>query len=74
MDVISHVPVLCEENEIPYCYVHSKQALGEAALSKRPTSVMMVSSAKKSGAEYEEGYDGCVKEIKGLPILPSTAC
>lgn len=24
IDVISHIPVLCEENQIPYCYVPSK--------------------------------------------------
>jgi H/ACA ribonucleoprotein complex subunit 2 len=74
IDVISHFPVMCEEGEIPYCYVYSKQALGEAALSKRPTSVMMVLAAKKKGAEYEEAYDSCVKEITGLPILPSALC
>lgn len=24
MDVISHIPVLCEENKIPYIFVSSK--------------------------------------------------
>lgn len=24
IDVISHIPILCEENQIPYCYVPSK--------------------------------------------------
>ncbi len=30
IDVISHVPVLCEDAGISYCYVSSKQELGAA--------------------------------------------
>ena len=25
LDVIAHLPVLCEDNQIPYCYVQSKE-------------------------------------------------
>lgn len=71
IDVISHLPVLCEENEIPYCYVYSKLALGQSGLTKRATSVILLPESKKSGTDYEKYYDKCVKEIKGLPILPS---
>lgn len=28
IDVISHIPVLCEENNIPYIYVPAKEDLG----------------------------------------------
>jgi len=31
IDVISHIPVLCEERDISYIYVPSKQELGEYA-------------------------------------------
>lgn len=31
VDVISHIPVLCEENGIPYIYVRSRMELGIAA-------------------------------------------
>jgi len=27
IDVICHMPVLCEEKEIPYCYVPSKEVM-----------------------------------------------
>src|SRR5690348_13758460 len=30
IDVLSHVPVLCEDAEIPYCYVPFKEELGSA--------------------------------------------
>ena len=31
VDVISHIPVLCEENDIPYIFVRSRMELGIAA-------------------------------------------
>ncbi|OJI96843.1 hypothetical protein ASPVEDRAFT_106126, partial [Aspergillus versicolor CBS 583.65] len=42
MDVISHIPVLCEDHGIPYIFVTSRAELGNAAATKRPTSVTMV--------------------------------
>lgn len=72
IDVISHVPGMCEDSEVPYCYVHSKKSLGEAAATKRPTSVLMISSAKSKGAEYEDTLKTCLEEVKGMPLLPST--
>jgi large subunit ribosomal protein L7Ae len=30
-EILMHIPVLCEEKKIPYCYVPSKQELGRAA-------------------------------------------
>merc|ERR1711939_1033182 len=49
MDVISHLPVLCEDNDISYIYVRSKEDLGAAGLTKRPTSCMLVAPAIKKG-------------------------
>jgi H/ACA ribonucleoprotein complex subunit 2 len=43
MDVISHIPVLCEDHSVPYIYIKSRAQLGEASATKRPTSVVMVS-------------------------------
>lgn len=45
MDVISHIPVLCEDHGIPYIYIKSRAQLGEASATKRPTSVVMVAKA-----------------------------
>lgn len=71
IDVISHLPVVCEEANVPYCYVNSKRMLGESGLSKRPTSVIMLSEVKKKGADYEEYYDACKDEISKLAVMPS---
>ena len=42
IDVISHLPVFCEESAVPYVYVPSKQDLGAAAMTKRPTSCVLI--------------------------------
>ena len=69
IDVISHIPILCEDSKIPYCYVKSKQELGESSMTKRPTSVIMV--VFKEGADFQEAFEECLEEISGLPVLPS---
>ena len=61
MDVISHIPVLCEDHGVPYIFVPSRAELGAAGSTKRPTSVVMVSPErgvkKKSGEEKEDGEE-----------------
>ena len=47
MDVISHIPVLCEDHGIPYMFVPSRAELGAASQTKRPTSVVLI--AKEAG-------------------------
>ncbi|EAU39214.1 hypothetical protein ATEG_00568 [Aspergillus terreus NIH2624] len=53
MDVISHIPVLCEDHGIPYVFVTSRAELGNSAATKRPTSVTMV--VPKSAAKGKKG-------------------
>ncbi|KAH0537672.1 hypothetical protein FGG08_005537 [Glutinoglossum americanum] len=61
MDVISHIPVLCEDHNVPYIFVPSRAELGAAGNTKRPTSVVMISvergGKRKSGTEPEEGEE-----------------
>ncbi|ETI20470.1 hypothetical protein G647_08507 [Cladophialophora carrionii CBS 160.54] len=79
MDVISHIPVLAEDHHIPYIYVTSRAELGIAGMTKRPTSVVMVSrdvgkkaadkKDKDKGPESEtetwaETYKGLVKVVE----------
>jgi H/ACA ribonucleoprotein complex subunit 2 len=55
MDVISHIPVLCEDHGIPYVYVTSRAELGSASATKRPTSVVMV--LPRSGGKNKKKED-----------------
>ena len=69
-DVISHIPVLCEDNSVSYIFIPSKEDLGGAGATKRPTSCVMIvpggGKTKKNADkvdEYRESYDEIVKEI-----------
>ena len=56
MDVVSHIPVLCEDHSVPYIFVTSRTELGAASSTKRPTSVTMINKemgGKKKDAERE---------------------
>jgi len=74
IDIISHLPVLAEEAGIPYVFVVSKEELGHASSTKRPTSCVMVCPDQKrkkpasDGKEddYRELYDDCCKEVAKL--------
>jgi H/ACA ribonucleoprotein complex subunit 2 len=67
IDVISHIPLLLEEKNIPYLFVPSKFDLGAAASTKRPTSCVLIKppssatagggSAKKSSKKSKDGGD-----------------
>jgi H/ACA ribonucleoprotein complex subunit 2 len=64
IDVITHLPILCEEKRIAYCYVHSKAALGAAAQTKRPTSCVMITPP--SDFEHQESYDDLRKAVNKI--------
>jgi H/ACA ribonucleoprotein complex subunit 2 len=78
IDIISHLPVLSEEAQIPYIFVASKEELGHASSTKRPTSCVMVcpnqkrKTKRKEGEEedkdedYRELYDECFQEVERL--------
>mmetsp|Transcript_17433 Transcript_17433/g.43015 ORF Transcript_17433/g.43015 Transcript_17433/m.43015 type:complete len:175 (-) Transcript_17433:296-820(-) len=75
IDVITHVPILCEEAGVPYIYVHSKEELGAAGMTKRPTSCMLVLLEPQKGGEkmsdddlkeFKEMYGKVVAKIKSL--------
>lgn len=67
MDVISHIPVLCEDHDIPYMYVPSRAELGAAASTKRPTSVVML-TPKAGKGEADEEWEGTYKELHKLAL------
>ncbi|RKF65711.1 H/ACA ribonucleoprotein complex subunit 2 [Golovinomyces cichoracearum] len=53
MDVISHIPILCEDHNIPYIFVTSRAELGSASNTKRPTSVVMVTETRVGSKKTE---------------------
>lgn len=63
IDVISHIPISCEKNGLPYVYVPSREALGENALTKRPTSVVILLKPDKEH-KHREAYDKLIEIVK----------
>eukprot|EP01083_Nonionella_stella_P051573 136951_1 len=67
IDVLTHLPILCEENDVKYAYVPSKHDLGTAANSKRPTSCMLIH--EPAGSEkLSELYKSVRKMMKKQEI------
>jgi len=62
IDVVVHLPIMCEDRRIPYFYVPSKLDLGAAASTKRPTSCILV-TPKDSFSEMSL-YDKLFKEAQ----------
>lgn len=67
VDVISHIPVLCEDHGIPYVFVTSRAELGGAGATKRPTSVVMVVpnpiGKKKPEGDNQENFAKVYEEL-----------
>ncbi|KAM0979987.1 hypothetical protein ACFX13_016029 [Malus domestica] len=57
IDVVTHVPILCEEAEIPYVYVPSKEDLANAGATKRPTCCVLVTTKPNKGELSKEDQD-----------------
>eukprot|EP01138_Halocafeteria_seosinensis_P012560 gb/GECG01012833.1/.p1 GENE.gb/GECG01012833.1/~~gb/GECG01012833.1/.p1 ORF type:complete len:117 (+),score=16.93 gb/GECG01012833.1/:1-351(+) len=66
LDVISHLPVYCEEKDIPYVFVSAKKDLGAASNTKRPTSCVLIST--KTDFEYRSKTEDIIKEVKKMSI------
>lgn len=62
IDVVTPIPVLCEDNDIPYVFVNSKESLGQAGSTKRPTSCMLI---MKSG---DEDYEDVLQRVKSVQV------
>jgi H/ACA ribonucleoprotein complex subunit 2 len=62
IDLISHIPIMCEDLGIPYCYVNSKEFLGGATISKNPTTVIMF-ARPGSDANNRDEYKELFQEI-----------
>jgi len=64
VDVLSHLPIQCENAGIPYTYIRSRLMLGLAASTKRPTSVVLLQTPTDEGLESK--YNKIFKKIKKL--------
>lgn len=64
IEIMCHLPVVCENKNIPYCYIPSRQDIGAALGVKRGSLMVLI----KEHPDYKELYN----EIKNaLEVLPT---
>ncbi|MFP3201066.1 MAG: 50S ribosomal protein L7Ae [Sulfolobus sp.] len=61
-EIVAHLPILCEEKKIPYVYVPSKKALGEAC----GLQVAAASAAILDPGEAKDMVDEIIKRVEEL--------
>ncbi|BGP18083.1 hypothetical protein JCM10213_006526 [Rhodosporidiobolus nylandii] len=67
VDILTHIPLLAEEANCPYIWVTSKESLGLASSTKRPTSCVMVAekgAKRKDGKESKDKDESKAKEVE----------
>ncbi|KAJ8715449.1 hypothetical protein PYW07_009931 [Mythimna separata] len=66
IEIMCHLPAVCEEKDIPYCYTPSRKDIGAAMGTMRGCVMVLV----KEHDDYKDLYDEVRSEIKllGHPI------
>ncbi|KAE8749076.1 hypothetical protein FOCC_FOCC004244 [Frankliniella occidentalis] len=63
IEIMCHMPAVCEDKDIPYCYTPAKSDIGAAMGVKRASVMVLV----RPHDDYKELYDECYEEMKHLP-------
>ncbi|KAH8379717.1 hypothetical protein KR009_006796 [Drosophila setifemur] len=64
VDIMCHLPAVCEEKGIPYAYTPSRADLGAAMGVKRGTVALLV----RQNDDYKDLYDEVKEELSALNI------
>jgi U4/U6 small nuclear ribonucleoprotein SNU13 len=66
LEILLHLPLLCEDKNVPYVFIPSKQALGRACGVSRP--VISCSVTTNEGSELKSQIQAIKNEIERLLI------
>merc|ERR1719389_1653505 len=66
IEILLHLPLLCEEKSVPYVFVPSKQALGRACGVSRPVIACSVTTSE--GSQLKPQIQGLKDAIEKLMI------
>ncbi len=66
LEILLHLPLLCEDKNVPYVFVSSKQALGRACGVSRP--VIAASIIGSEGSELDSQIQAIKRQIEKLLI------
>lgn len=64
IEVMCHLPAVCEEKEIPYVYVPLRADISTAIGIKRPALMVLI----RHNEDYGDLYAECESELKQLPL------
>ena len=62
-EILAHMPALCDEKNVPYVYVPSKEELGKAIGLEKPTASVAIVDAGNGKAQVDE-IAAAVKDLK----------
>lgn len=64
IEIMCHLPAVCEEKDVPYTYIPSRVDLGAAMGVKRGTVSVLI----REHPDYKELFDELKEEIRLLPV------
>ncbi|KAL2712522.1 H/ACA ribonucleoprotein complex subunit 2-like protein [Vespula squamosa] len=62
IEIMCHLPIVCEDKDIPYCYTPSRLDIGTAMGVKRGSLMVLI----KEHPEYKDLYDELAATMKTL--------
>ena len=62
-EILFHVPILCEEKSIPFCYVSTKKELGNSARINVASSAIVIENV---GTGNDRELEDILKKIEAL--------
>ena len=65
VDVMCHLPAVCEEKGLPYVFTPSRALLGQAMGVKRGSLMVMI----RKHEDYTDLYQECKEELEKLPTV-----
>merc|ERR1712086_287028 len=66
LEILLHLPLLCEDKNVPYVFVRSKQALGRASGVSRP--VISVAITVQDGSQLKSHIQTIQQNIEKLLV------
>ena len=66
LEILLHLPLLCEDKNVPYVFVRSKQALGRSCGVSR--QVIAVSITSNEGSQLKPQITALTEEIEKLLV------
>lgn len=63
IDIMCHLPAVCEQKSIPYIFTPSRQDIGTAMGVRRGSIGVLIREHK----DYKDSFDTLFEEIKHIP-------